>query len=489
VEQRIEVGTEVGGYRVIRLIGEGGMGAVYEAEELETGRHMALKFLLSELARDEQFRSRFERESRYAASLNHPNIVHVYEVSEADGLLYMVMDYVPGVDLGSKVAQEGPLEPDRAVALLEQVASALDAVHATGLYHRDVKPGNVIVTSGDGEELHCYLTDFGLSKNPSQDSRPLTALGFFVGTSDYTAPEQILAKEMDHRVDVYSLGCLLYQCLTGEPPFRRPSEEKVLYAHINDPPPKVTERRPEMPAEIDKVVARALAKDPDERHASCGELVAVIRAAIAPAPMPAVGGASPELQSGTPQRLRLKVTEGNAQGTEIQVEDEFVIGREAEAEGKLSDDAEISRRHARISRKDGSFVIEDLGSTNGTVVNGRRISAPEVLSTGDKVEVGQTTLVVQVSAPPPSTKQESREAAPEASPAPAPEPPTEESAAEPVVEPAAEPAGREVPPPVSLRLQFDPASGEVRIELDEKSEPLRLVYEEGRWRPAGGTGE
>ena len=245
--EQIEVGSEVGGYQVTRRIGAGGMGAVFLAEEGGTGREVALKVLLSELAQNEDFRSRFERESRYASALDHPNIVRVHEFGEANGVAYMVMDYVPGSDLSAELAG-GPLTPERTIAILEQVASALDAVHATGLYHRDVKPANVLVAvDEESGELRCRLTDFGLSKRPSQDSKPLTSAGFFVGTSQYVAPEQILAQDLDHRVDVYSLGCLLYECLTGEPPFRRPREEQTLYAHIQDPPPKVTAVRPELP--------------------------------------------------------------------------------------------------------------------------------------------------------------------------------------------------------------------------------------------------
>ena len=370
------------------------MGAVFLAEEDGTGREVALKVLLSELAQNEDFRSRFERESRYASALDHPNIVRVHEFGEANGVAYMVMDYVPGTDLSAELAG-GPLTPERTLAILEQVASALDAVHATGLYHRDVKPANVLVAvDEESGELRCRLTDFGLSKRPSQDSKPLTSAGFFVGTSQYVAPEQILAQDLDHRVDVYSLGCLLYECLTGEPPFRRPREEQTLYAHIQDPPPKVTAVRPEFPAAIDDVVAKALAKKPEERQESCGELVDAAREALADfAPTEPAGPV------GDPggQRLRLRVTAGNAQGTEIQVADEFLIGREAPDEGKLGQDAEISRQHARITHTGDEYVIEDLGSTNGTFLNGRKISRPEVLSAGDRIQVGATTLVVQVS--------------------------------------------------------------------------------------------
>jgi hypothetical protein len=397
----------------------------------------------------------------------------------------MVMDYVPGTDLAAELAQ-GPLSPERTILILEQVASALDAVHATGLYHRDVKPANVLVAvDEESGELRSRLTDFGLSKRPSQDSKPLTSAGFFVGTCQYVAPEQILAGELDHRVDVYSLGCLLYECLTGEPPFRRPREEQTLYAHIQDPPPRVTAVKPEFPAAIDDVVARALAKKPEERHASCGELVDAARAAIVAADPAATAADSPATMHDDPgpgnDRLRLRVTAGNALGTEIQVADELLIGREAPDEGKLGQDAEISRQHARITHAGDEYVIEDLGSTNGTFLNGRQISRPEVLSPGDRIQVGATTLVVQVSVPAAAEAASAPDADTRSSehmPTPAP------LAAEPEAEPA-EPEEAAAPtPPLSLQLQFDPASGEVTLDLGGDAEPLRLVYEDGRWRVA-----
>jgi serine/threonine-protein kinase len=455
VADRVEVGQEIGGYAVTGRIGEGGMGAVYLAEQRESGRRVALKVLLSEMAENEEFRRRFERESKYASSLEHPNIVRVHEFGEANGVAYMVMEYVEGSDLTAELAG-GPLSPERTIQILEQVASALDAVHATGLYHRDVKPANILIANDEETgELRCRLTDFGLSKQPSQDSSPLTSAGFFVGTCQYVAPEQILAKELDHRVDVYSLGCLLYECLAGEPPFKRPREEQVLYAHIQDPPPALTAVRPDLPAAIDGVIAKALAKEPEERQESCGELVEAARAAL-------LSDSAPPASDG----LRLRVTAGNATGSEIQVKDELLIGREASQEGRLGQDAEISRQHARIARSGAAFSIEDLGSTNGTFVNGRRITGPEILSPGDRIQVGATTLVVQVSVPI------------AVQPAAAPDADTRSSAQRPM------PPAEAALPPFSLRLDFDPEAGEVTLRLDEDSDPVTLVFENGRWRLA-----
>jgi serine/threonine protein kinase len=488
VADRIEVGKQVGDYAVTGRIGEGGMGAVYLAED-EGGKKYALKVLLTAQGENEEFKRRFERESRYASSLNHPNIVRVHDFGERNGQAYMIMEYVEGRDLASEIAA-GQLTPQRTIAILEKIGAALDAVHETGLYHRDVKPANVLVADDEETgELRPRLTDFGLSKQPSQDSSPLTSAGFFVGTCQYVAPEQILAKDLDHRVDVYSLGCLLFECLAGEPPFKRPREEQVLYAHIQDPPPKLTELRPDLPAEIDDVIAKSLAKDPDERYSTCAQLVEAAREALRPVldageeeqEVPDTGEAS------AADILRLRVTAGNAEGTEIRVDDEFKIGRQEEGHGTLGQDAEISRHHARIARSGGAFTIEDLGSTNGTFVNGRRISKAEILSPGDRIQVGATTLVVQVSVPsagetgaPPPAPVESVSSPTRAEiPVPASEPDADtRSSAHQKLPPAA------AMPPFSIRLDIDPAAGEVTIGLDPDSDPVRLVYENGRWRLA-----
>jgi serine/threonine protein kinase len=494
VAERIEVGKQVGDYAVTGRIGEGGMGAVYLAED-ESGKKYALKVLLTAQGENEEFKRRFERESRYASSLNHPNIVRVHDFGEQNGQAYMIMEFVEGRDLASEISA-GKLSPARTIAILEKIASALDAVHETGLYHRDVKPANILVADDEETgELRPRLTDFGLSKQPSQDSSPLTSAGFFVGTCQYVAPEQILAKDLDHRVDVYSLGCLVYECLAGEPPFKRPREEQVLYAHIQDPPPKLTELRADLPPAIDDVIAKALAKDPDERYSTCRQLVEAAREALEP-----VLEAEEEEQdvpdtSEAPaaDSLRLRVTAGNAEGSEIRVDDEFRIGRQEEGDGTLGQDAEISRHHARIARSGSAFTIEDLGSTNGTFVNGRRISGTEILSQGDRIMVGATTLVVQVSVP--LTGEAG--SPPAAPPAPA-GPPTRAEVPVPTAEPDADTrssAHQKMPqaaamPPFSIRLDIDPAAGEVTVRLDPDSDPVKLVYENGRWTLAtdGGSG-
>jgi tRNA A-37 threonylcarbamoyl transferase component Bud32 len=253
------------------------MGAVYLAEDLAGKRRVALKILGPELARDERFRQRFLRESQLAAGLDHPNIVPGVSSGEEHGVLYLAMEYVDGVDLRGLLRREGKLQPERTLALLAQVASALDAAHTAGLVHRDVKPGNILVATGPDEE-RAYVCDFGLARHVSSVSS-LTGERGFVGTIDYVPPEQIEGGTIDGRADVYSLGCVLFECLAGERPFDRESELSVVFAHLNEPPPRLTDLRPELSDAFDNVFATALAKKPDERYSTCSELIAAATAA------------------------------------------------------------------------------------------------------------------------------------------------------------------------------------------------------------------
>src|SRR5205809_3270844 len=274
----LRTGALLAGFRVESLLGEGAMGTVYLAEETNTGRRVALKLLAPELARDERFRRRFLRETELASSLDHPHIVPTLASGEEGGTLYFAMAHVEGSDLRELLRREGRLEPARALELLEQVAGGLEAAHAAGLVHRDVKPGNILVTEGpDGE--HAYVCDFGLARHVSSVSS-LTSERGFVGTIDYVPPEQIEGGTVERRADVYSLGCVLYECLAGARPFDRDSELSVLFAHLNDPPPRLTDLRPDLPAAFDTVFATALAKSPGDRYATCGELAAAARAAM-----------------------------------------------------------------------------------------------------------------------------------------------------------------------------------------------------------------
>ncbi len=271
-------GTTVAGCRIEALIGRGGMGAVYRAEEEGLGRKVALKVIAPELAQDERFRERFLRESKIAASLDHPHVVPIYQAGEEEGLLFLAMRYVEGTDLAKLVAQEGALQPRRTVELLSQVAEALDAAHEKGLVHRDVKPSNVLIAGAAGRE-HCYLADFGLTKRTGSLSG-MTAAGDIVGTLEYVAPEQITGDPLDERADVYSLGCVLYECLTGQSPFPRATDVALLWAHVHEEPVPPSKARPELPKELDTVLARGLAKEPGRRYRSAGELVASARAAL-----------------------------------------------------------------------------------------------------------------------------------------------------------------------------------------------------------------
>ena len=271
----LSAGDEFAGYRIERRLGRGGMGILYLAVEPGLERRVALKLIAPEAAAEEVFARRFAEESRIAASIEHPNVVPIYAAGEEGGVPFIAMRYVAGSDLGQRIAREGRLAPEQAVALIAQVGNGLDAIHAAGLVHRDVKPANVLLSGG--EAGHAYITDFGVARNVATQSG-LTQTGRFVGTLDYVAPEQISGTAIDARVDVYALGCLLFKLLTGEVPFPREGEAARLYAHLNDPPPAPSLHAPEVSMALDDVVVRAMSKQPDDRYPSAGDLG---RAAVA----------------------------------------------------------------------------------------------------------------------------------------------------------------------------------------------------------------
>lgn len=306
-------GTEIANYRVSRVLGRGGMGVVYMAEHVHLGRMAALKTISGVHADTPELRERFVRESRMAAQIDHPHIVPIYDAGEAAGQLYLAMRFVDGEDLDQLNERDAPLDPGRVLDVFDQVASALDAAHAQGLVHRDVKPANVLLEpAGPGGRLHAYLADFGLTKHADADSG-LTATGQVMGTVFYVAPEQIEGREIDRHADQYSLGCMLFESLTGARPFDADSQLlAILHAHAHNPRPQVTAHRPDLPPAIDTVVARALAVSADERFATCGEFVAAARAALegeapvraasaagAPvSPEPEAAGAEPDPSAG-----------------------------------------------------------------------------------------------------------------------------------------------------------------------------------------------
>jgi hypothetical protein len=268
------VGETFGGYRIESLLGRGGMGSVYLATHERLGRKVALKVIAPALALDDDFRARFLRESQLAASLDHPNVIPIYDADEVDGVLYLAMRYVSGPSLRELISERGSLSADETVRIVEQIAGALDEAHRAGLVHRDVKPANILLAAGRD---HAYLCDFGLAKRTS--SRELTQAGSFLGSVDYCAPEQIQGGPVDGRADVYSLGCVAFHCLTGHAPYLRDTEFAVLQAHLLDPPPVLSDVRSDLPRAWDGVIARALAKDPRDRYTTAGALAAALQGA------------------------------------------------------------------------------------------------------------------------------------------------------------------------------------------------------------------
>jgi Protein kinase domain len=262
----LEKGSTLAGYRITGILGQGGMGVVYEAEQITLSRTVALKVLAPHLSDDVLFRERFRREGQLQANIDHPHIVTVYEAGDSDEGVFIAMRLIRGPNLKDMIVSR-ELDPGRTIRILTPIAEALDAAHEAGLIHRDIKPQNILVAGRD----HAFLADFGLTKGAGEKS--LTKTGQFVGTFDYISPEQVKGEKATHRSDVYALAAVLYECLTGVVPFPKDSEAAVLYAQMADPPPKVTDQRPELPISLDEVIARGMAKDPAERYGSCGQLL------------------------------------------------------------------------------------------------------------------------------------------------------------------------------------------------------------------------
>jgi serine/threonine protein kinase len=269
------VGETFGGYRIESLLGQGGMGTVFLATHERLARKVALKVIASNLALDEDFRGRFLRESQLAASLDHPNVIPIYDADEVNGVLCLAMRYVSGPSLQTLIRERGSLPPGETLRIAEQIGGALDAAHRAGLVHRDVKPANILVAEpGD----HAYLCDFGLAKLTS--SKGTTQTGSFLGTVAYCAPEQIQGRPLDGRADIYSLGCVLFHCLTGEAPFARDTDFAVLQAHLVEPPPVLSNVRSDLPRALDGIITTAMAKEPGGRYATAGELASDFKMAI-----------------------------------------------------------------------------------------------------------------------------------------------------------------------------------------------------------------
>ena len=280
---QIGPGSEIAGFRLEEQIGAGGMGVVYRARQLDLDRTVALKLIQAELREDQEFKDRFRRESRLAASIDHPNVVPIFQAGEVDGAFFIAMRYVAGTDLGELLSQrQEPLPPIQAAEVVAQVAAGLDAAHAAGLVHRDVKPANILLD----ERHHAYLTDFGLTKQITSQSLN-TKTGVWLGSVNYSAPEQIESKGLDARTDVYALGCVLFEALTKQLPYERDSDMALMWAKVHQDPRAPRDLNPELPRQFDEVIARALARDADDRYPSAGDLGRAARAA-------AVGEVNPE---------------------------------------------------------------------------------------------------------------------------------------------------------------------------------------------------
>jgi serine/threonine-protein kinase len=473
-------GGELAGYRIQSVLGKGGMGIVYLAERPQGGL-CALKVLSSQLGVDPSFAARFKREAEYADALDHSHILELYEAGETSGgTLFFAMQYVSGADLGVLLARDGVLDLALALSIMGQVGDALDCAHAKGLIHRDVKPGNIIVAIDRVGGPYAYLSDFGLSKNPSEDSVALTRQGQFIGTAAYTAPEEILAQPRDHLLDVYSLGCVLYEALVGVPPFLRDRDLDVLYAHIGDPRPNVTDHRADLPPEIDAVIAKAMAISPADRFSSCAEFIAAACALLpegavpaaeeaaatgtapvespAPAASASVIAPATDLAAARSEALRLVVRAGFGLGRDLIVDDELAVGRLTTLGGALASDLGISRRHARVLRAaDGGFV------------NGERIVGPHPLRPGDELGIGSTVFVVTTSEP--------------AAPGPGASDPVaqERDARAPIPDLVAEPSPSQTAKRLVVRLELDFEAGELVVRI-ENGASARIVREGDGWR-------
>jgi serine/threonine protein kinase, bacterial len=272
------IGEQFGSYRLDELIGQGGMGEVYRAYDTTRKRTVALKRLSAQQAGDREFQARFRREAEVAARLTEPHVVPIHDYGEIAGQLFIDMRLIVGTDLAALIREAGPLPPARAVAIVTQVASALAAAHAEGLVHRDVKPSNVLISTTDQGEDYVHLVDFGIARFNGATS--LTATGSAVGTVDYMAPERLLHGRCDHRVDVYALGCVLYEALTGTKPFTGAGLAAQMYAHVHTPPPSLAQQRPDLPTGLDRVVTQAMAKDPDHRHRGTTALATAAQRAL-----------------------------------------------------------------------------------------------------------------------------------------------------------------------------------------------------------------
>src|SRR5689334_2563776 len=427
----LAAGSRVAGYLLEKLVGVGGMAAVYQARDERLGRVVALKLL----AGDEAVRMRFVREARAVAAVDHPHIIPVYAAGEADGVQFIAMRFVAGGTLQGIIRAAGALSPRRAAAFISPVASALDAAHAAGLVHRDVKPGNILVDSRRGGPEHAYLTDFGIAR-AILSAGTLTVAGQFLGTPDYAAPEQANGQPVDGRADQYALACVAFEVLSGAVPFKRELPIAVLYAHLSTPPPRLTSVRGDLPPAVDNVLVRAMAKDPDERYPTCADFADALRDALGVDPYdPSRAAPTPTMPmtmldgSSAPVAWTAVVTADRDYYNRIQpvfdadsasmsfpddlperriplLGAEVLIGRRSKSKGiepeiDLGDprDPGVSRQHAKlVPGPDGTWTVVDLSTDNGITVNGRDVPAGDSvpLRPGERIHLGAWTRITIV---------------------------------------------------------------------------------------------
>jgi serine/threonine protein kinase len=430
-------GVRVAGYVLERLVGVGGMAAVYQARDERLGRVVALKLL----AGDEAVRTRFVREARAVAAVDHPHIIPVYEAGDADGLQFIAMRFVAGDTLQGIIGANGALSPRRAAAIISPVASALDAAHAAGLVHRDVKPGNILVDSRRGGPEHAYLTDFGIAR-AMLSAGTLTAAGQFLGTPDYAAPEQVNGQPVDGRADQYALACVAFEVLSGTVPFKRELPIAVLYAHLSAVPPLLSSIRQDLPTAAGEVLVKGMAKSPDDRYPTCADFADALREALGldpydpsrafptpTLPMSMLGQVQrpvPPQTPPVPASWTAVVTADRDYYDHIQavndsdsdsicfpgdlperriplLGDEVLIGRRSQSRGiepaiDLGDprDPGVSRLHAKlVPAPDGTWKLVHLSTANSTTVNGRDVPSGDSvpLRPGDRIHLGAWTKI------------------------------------------------------------------------------------------------
>jgi hypothetical protein len=375
----LDKGTTIAGYRIEGVLGQGGMGVVYEATQLSLNRTVALKLLAANLGDDPAFRERFRREGLLQAQIDHPNIVTVYEAGDADVGLFLAMRLVRGPNLKDMIISR-ELDAGRTLRILTPVADALDAAHAEGLIHRDIKPQNILVSGRD----HAYLADFGLTKAPGEKS--LTKTGQFVGTLDYISPEQIRGKPASKQSDIYALAAVLYECLSGVVPYPKDSEAAVLYAHMSDEPPLVTEARPELPAALDGVIRKAMSKNPEDRHGSASELMRAAEEAFSRKTRAAM---TPPGPIETPQETGIRASEVDVGTREARTQDSDELAAATQAGGVDATRPAVGGDATRVGGADatraagaGTEGTQVAGAGGATVAAGAAAGATRLGATG-----------------------------------------------------------------------------------------------------------